>query len=106
MTLVRCFGCILLCLSRLIKPDSVHPLQELAAYCSRNRDQEAHAGSLSTEEVALLLTSVPDRAAASNLQPLQPAAFARQVSGSFTALQSCDMLSLCMQHCLMKHYTK
>ena len=84
--------------------DPVCASQELSVYCSRSGDQESHAGSLSTEEVALLLTSVPDRAATSNLQPLQPAAFARQVSVSIAALWSCDRISLHMLHCLMKHY--
>ena len=64
----------------LMYPDPVYASQELSVYCSRG-DQESHAGSLGTEEVALLLTSVPDRAAASDLQALQPAPFARQVSG-------------------------
>lgn len=54
--------------------------QELSAGCREAIAPRPHASSASLEELASLLVSIPDRAAASHLSALQPSAFARQVN--------------------------
>ena len=55
-------------------------VQELSLACDRPGFNLPNHGGGRSEELASLLVSIPDRAAASSLKALRPAAFARQVS--------------------------
>ena len=55
-------------------------VQELSLACTRRGLETPHNRGGSSEELASLLVSIPDRAVSSSLKALQPAAFATQVS--------------------------